>query len=57
MPVTLARVVDGRLVGVAGGRSAADGGDVFRVPVAPGTSSFQVVSSTARSRVHGLAVA
>ena len=51
VPVTLARVVDGRLVAVAGGRSAADGGYVFRVPVAPGTSVFQVVSATARSRV------
>lgn len=56
VPVTLARVVDGRLVGVAGGRSAANGGYVFRVPVAPGTHAFQVVTATARSRVYGLVV-
>lgn len=56
VPVTLARVVDGRLVPVAGGRSAADGGYVFRVPVAPGTSAYQVVTATARSRVYGLVV-
>ena len=55
-PVTLARVVDGRLVGVAGGRSAANGGYVLRVAVAPGTSYFQVVTGTAKSRVYGLVV-
>ena len=48
-PVTLARVVSGRLVGVAGGRSAANGGYAFRVPVSAGTSCSQVVTSTARS--------
>ena len=56
VPVTLARVVDGRLVGVAGGRSAANGGYVLRVPVAPGTHFFQVLTGTARSRVYGLVV-
>lgn len=56
VPVTLARVVDGRLVGVTGGRSAANGGYLFRVPVAPGTSFFQVVTATASSRVYGLVV-
>ena len=56
VPVTLARVVDGRLVAVAGGRSAANGGYVLRAPVAPGTSFFQVVTATARSRVYGLTV-
>jgi hypothetical protein len=57
VPVTLARVVGGRLIGVAGGRSAANGGYVFRVPVASGTHFFQVVTATARSRVYGLTVA
>ena len=56
MPVTLARVVSGQLVGVAGGRSAANGGYVFRVPVGPGTHFFQVVTATAKSRVYGLVV-
>ena len=56
VPVTLARVIDGRLVGVAGGRSAANGGYVFRLPVGPGTHFFQVVTATATSRVYGLVV-
>ena len=55
-PVTLARLVDGRTIGVAGGRSAANGGYVFRVPVAPGTHVFQVITATAKSRVYGLVV-
>ena len=56
VPVTLARLVDGRLIGVAGGRSAANGGYVLRAAVAPGTSFFQVVTATARSRTYGLVV-
>ena len=55
-PVTLARIVDGRSIGVAGGRSAANGGYVFRVPVRPGTHFFQVLTGTAKSRVYGLVV-
>jgi hypothetical protein len=55
-PVTLARVVNGQLVGVAGGRTALNGGYVFRVPVGPGTHFFQVVTGTARSRIYGLVV-
>ena len=56
VPVTLARVVNGQLVGVASGRSAANGGYVFRVPVGAGTHFFQVIAANARSRVYGLVV-
>ena len=56
VPVTLARVVNGQLIGVAGGRSATNGGYVFRVPVGVGTHFFQVITATAKSRVYGLVV-
>ena len=56
VPVTLARVVGDRLVGVVGGRTAANGTYALRVPVGPGTYFFQVVTGTAKSRVYGLVV-
>ena len=62
VPVTLARNVGGRLVGVAGTRTAANGGYVFRVPLGPGTYFFSALTgagaglSAGRSRTYGLVV-
>ena len=56
VPVTLAQVVDGRLVGTAGGVTDADGRYVINIQPPPGTYSFTVLSATARSRTYGLVV-
>ena len=62
VPVTLARHVGGRLVGVIGSRTGPGGAYAFSVPVGPGTHYFQVLTgaanglTAARSRVYGLVV-
>ena len=62
VPLTLARVVDGRLVGVVGTRTPASGAYALSVAVGPGTHYFQVLTGAAnglgagRSRVYGLIV-
>ena len=62
VPVTLARHVGGRLVGVIGSRTGPGGQYAFGVPVGPGTHVFQVLTGAAdglapgRSRVYGLVV-
>lgn len=53
VPITLARHVGGRLVGVLGGRTNG-GGYSLSVPLAPGRYAFQVVTATATSRVAHL---
>ena len=62
VPLTLARVVDGRLVGVVGTRTPAGGRDAISLAVGPGTHYFRVLIgaanglTAARSRVYGLVV-
>jgi hypothetical protein len=48
-PITLARVVDGRLVGVLGARTNRTGGFSLSVPLAPGSYVFRVLTATAQS--------
>ena len=62
VPVTLARVVDGRLVGVVGSRTSANGSYSFSLRLAPGTQFYRVLTApgngitAATSRLYGLAV-
>ena len=56
VPVTLARVVDGRVVGFVGGRTGTTGEYSLSVPLAPGRYAFQTLTAAARSRVHDLVV-
>ena len=62
VPLTLARIVDGRPVGVVGTRTPAGGQYAISMPVAPGTHYFQVLAGAgsglpaASSRVYGLVV-
>lgn len=62
VPLTLARIVDGRHVGVIGFRTPPGGQYAFSVAVGPGTHYFQVLTGAANgltaasSRVYGLVV-
>jgi hypothetical protein len=62
VPLTLARIVDGRPVGVVGTRTPAGGQYAISQAVGPGTHFFQVLTgaanglTAARSRVYGLVV-
>lgn len=56
VPVTLARLVEGRYVGVVGGRTSADGSYRFTLALPEGTHFFQTVTATARSRGYGVVV-
>jgi hypothetical protein len=63
VPLTLARIVDGRAVGVVGTRTGPGGQYAISQAVGPGTHFFQVLTgaanglTAARSRVYGLVVA
>ena len=56
VPVTLARLVEGRYVGLVGGRTSADGSYRFTLALPSGTHFFQAVTATARSRGYGVVV-
>ena len=62
VPVTLARVVDGRLVGIIGGRTNAKGSYSLSLRQAPGTRFYRVLTApgsgitAATSRLYGLVV-
>jgi hypothetical protein len=62
VPLTLARIVDGRPVGLVGTRTPAGGQYAISQAVGPGTHFFQVLTgavdglTAARSRVYGLVV-
>ena len=62
VPITLARIVDGRPVGVIGTRTPAGGQYAISQAVGPGTHYFQVLTGAANgltaasSRVYGLVV-
>lgn len=55
-PITLARVVDGRPVGITSERTSATGLYIISVQLAPGTYQFQTVTAAAASRTYGLVV-
>lgn len=56
VPITLARVVNGGLVGVVGGRTTASGSYSLSVPLGSGSYVFQTLTATAKSRLYGLNV-
>ncbi len=56
VPVTLARIVDGRLQGLAAGITEADGSYRISIIPAPGTYQLTAVTAGARSRNYGLVV-
>lgn len=56
VPVTVGRQVNGRLVGLVGGRTTASGSYRLSLALPPGTHHLQVVTAGAASRVYGVIV-
>ena len=56
VPVTLAQIVNGRLQGLAGGVTEANGRYVITIQPPPGTYQFTALTANARSRNYGLVV-
>ena len=56
VPVTLAQIVNGRLVGVAGGITEANGRYIITIQPPPGTHFYTALTADARSRNYGLVV-
>lgn len=56
VPVTLARIADGQLQGLAGGITEANGRYIITIQPPPGTYQFTAVTANARSRNYGLVV-
>lgn len=56
VPVTLARIVNGRLQGLAGGITEANGRYIITIQPPAGTYQFTALTANARSRNYGLVV-